>query len=201
MLIKNRSTGLIPYPTGPLASLLRLPMLLYRIGLGPLLNWIPFLILTTEGRKSGQPRHVVLEFRQHGSKRYVVSGWGPRPQWVQNLSVQPNVTLQHGRRVIKARAVRVEDPAEALRALYMFRKNSFLYELILASMSTANTIDFRTLTEVSDEFTVIRLEEQPGTPLLPSVQVDYPALGPVILLGAAMLLIFNLLRSHAGPRS
>ena len=56
--------------------LFRAPLYLYQLGWGPMLNWIPLLILTTRGLDSGEPHHVVVEYRRHGSKYYVVSGWG-----------------------------------------------------------------------------------------------------------------------------
>ena len=97
--------------------LFRIPLYLYQLGWGPALKWIPLLVLTTEGRKSGEPRHVVVEFRRHGSKYYIVSGWGERTHWFLNVQHNPRVTIQHGTQILDARAHKVENPAEALRAL------------------------------------------------------------------------------------
>lgn len=171
----------IPYPTGIWRSVARLPLLLYRFGLGWLLRPLPFLILTTRGRRSGLPRHAVLEYRRHGRKLYVVSAWGQRPHWVQNLMANSQATVQLGADERGVTAHRVEDPAEALRALYMFQRTSRLYDLLLASMSSADTIDLRTLIDVSDEFTVLRFDVQPGPAPLPGVQVTNRWLGPLLL--------------------
>ena len=59
-----------------------------------------------------------------------------------------------------------DDAAEALRALYMFSRNSWIYEMLFARMSSARAADLNTLAEVVEEFTVLRLEptgEEPGT--------------------------------------
>jgi deazaflavin-dependent oxidoreductase (nitroreductase family) len=190
----QRPDNLIPYPQGVLRLLFRAPLWLHRVGLGALYNTLPFLVLTTKGRKSGLSRHTVLEYRRHGSKYYVVSGWGERPNWFQNLRAEPIVTVQQGTRTFSARAVLVDNPAEALRAVYMFRRNSFIYERILASMSSADTIDLRTLTDVASEFTVVRLEPMSEAPVLQGVTVTQPWLVPALSLLVVGAVLLNRLR-------
>lgn len=151
------------------------------------MGWLPLLVLTTRGRKSGMARHTVLEYRRHGSKYYIISGWGKRPNWYQNLLAHPTVTVQKGAYTFKARAATVTDTAEALRAIYMFRRNSMIYDRLLASMSSADRIDFLTLTEVAQEFTVVRLDPQEGEIELDGVPVTNRWLAP--LLGATLLLL------------
>jgi deazaflavin-dependent oxidoreductase (nitroreductase family) len=166
------STNLIPYPKGVLKFLFRLPMTLHRMGLGWMLGPVPLLVLTTRGRKSGLPRPVVLEYRRHGSKLYVISGWGERPHWYKNVQADAEVTVQMGSKERRARATRVENPSEAIQALYKFRRYSLVHERLLASMSSADTIDLRTLTDIADEFTIVRLDLQPGPPVLPGVKAQ-----------------------------
>ena len=152
---------------------LQLPMLLHRIGLGSVMSLVPFIILTTRGRITGLPRHVVLEWRRHGSRYYLFSVRGTGAQWYKNLLIDPIVTVQNGARPIRAKATTVTDPAEALRALYMFRRHSPVYDYVLSSISSAEKIDFRTLTDVANEFTVVRLEPLPEPPALPGVKPVY----------------------------
>ena len=166
----------------------RAPMLLYQLGWGPALNWLPLLILTTKGRKSGAPRHVVVEYRRHGSKYYVVSGWGAGTDWYRNIHQTPRVTLQHGGHIVDARAQRVEDPAEALRALYMFSRNSWIYETLFAQMTSAQAADLNTLAEVVEEFTVLRLEPSGEEPLLPPVELFSEPVRQMALIAALLLL-------------
>ncbi|MFL7870015.1 MAG: nitroreductase family deazaflavin-dependent oxidoreductase, partial [Anaerolineales bacterium] len=70
-------------PSKALRFGLRLPIWLYRLRLGWLLG-DRFLMLTHTGRKSGLPRHVVIEVVQHDKETdtyYVVSGWGEKSDW------------------------------------------------------------------------------------------------------------------------
>ena len=171
----------IPYPQGSWRTLLRLPLYLYQAGLGWMLHPFPILILTTQGRRSGLPRHVVLEYRRHGSKLYLVSGWGERPHWYQNLLAQPVVTVQFGGQTYQAVAQNVTDSGEAMRALYMFKRTSRFSEMILANMSSASAVDLRTLKTVSREFTVVRLDLTNEKPVLAGIEVTNRWLAPMLM--------------------
>lgn len=74
---------------------LRLPVLLYRIKLGRLLGE-RFLMLIHTGRKSGLPRQTVIEVVKHDKTTdtyYVVSGWGEKADWYQNIRKTPQVIV------------------------------------------------------------------------------------------------------------
>ena len=177
---------------------LRAPLYLYQLGWGPVLTWVPLLILTSKGRTSGLPRHVVVEYRRHGKKYYTVSGWGADSNWYRNIEQDPLVTIQHGGKIFGARAQRVEDHAEALRALYMFSRNSWIYETLFARMASADAADLSTLVEVVDEFTVVRLEPTGEAPTLPPVEPFSPQVRQMANLFALVLglrLLVALLRS------
>lgn len=93
-------------PSGLGAFLFRLPIWLYRVGLGRLLGG-RFLLLNHVGRKSGKMRQVVVEVVRHdeGSDSYVVAaGFGPQSQWYQNLLAHPEVSIQVGRRKLAVTA-------------------------------------------------------------------------------------------------
>ena len=104
------------HPPRGLARLgFRLPIWLYRAGLGWLLGH-RFLMITHVGRKSGLPRRVVLEVVGHdrSSGTYVVaSGWGEKSDWFQNVRKTPQVIVHVGRRRFAAVAERLPvDEAE-----------------------------------------------------------------------------------------
>lgn len=83
---------------------LRLPILLYRFHLSWLLG-NRFLMLTHTGRKSGLPRQTVIEVVQHDKTTdtyYVVSGWGEKSDWYQNICKSPHVTVHVGGRKFQA---------------------------------------------------------------------------------------------------
>src|SRR5437899_3609544 len=72
-----------PAPTGLLRLCLRLPIWLYRLRCGWVLN-SRFLLLTHSGRRSGLPRQTVLEVVHYdrATETYVIaSGWGEKPDW------------------------------------------------------------------------------------------------------------------------
>lgn len=183
-----QSTAL-PYPAGLVRALLRAPLLLYRMGLGEVLNNLHILVLVTRGRKSGLPRYTPIEYRRHGSKIYLVSGWGTRPNWFQNLLENPLPTVQLGSHVQAARAQIVTDPAEALRAIHLFRRTApGRYDTVL-SYVIDETVSSRTLPNLSGQFTIVRLDLTSELPLLPGVPRDLTWLPLALLVGLAALLV------------
>ena len=93
-------------PKGLARVFFRLPIGLYRARLG----WVlgdRFLLLNHIGRKSGLPRQTVLEVVQHDPDTdvYVVAvGFGEKSDWFQNILVDPDVSIQVGRRKIAVTA-------------------------------------------------------------------------------------------------
>lgn len=74
---------------------------------------LPQLLLTTTGRKSGQPRTVTLLYGQlDGDVVLVGSNFGKanHPAWALNLESNPDAVLQIGDDVIEVVAERVTDP-------------------------------------------------------------------------------------------
>lgn len=166
-----RPKEVLPYPQkGVIRWLLQSPVLLHRLGLGELLNTAHIIILTTRGRKSGLPRHTPVEYRMHGTKVYLVSGWGQRPHWVQNLLADPCATVQAGTRTYGARAHLVTDTSEILRVLFLFRKRApAVYDALIARLTDADDVDARKLPDLAEQLTVIRLDvnhtsDLPGIP-------------------------------------
>ena len=167
----NLSKVFAQRPQGVTRAIFQLPISLYRLGWGGLLGWLPMLVISARGRQSGQTRHAMVEFRRHGSKYYVFSAWGERADWYRNLLRHPRVTIQHGAHVFAADAAPVTDDAEALRALYLFTRNSRLYELVFAGMSSAQAADLNSLADVAQEFTLVRLAPTDDEPELPPVEL------------------------------
>lgn len=99
--------------------LFRLPIHLYKIGLGPLFGH-RFLMLGHTGRVSGLTRHAVIEVveRDRDLGSYTVcSGLGAGSQWYRNITRNPEVAIQVGWKVMPALAVPLppEEGAEVLR--------------------------------------------------------------------------------------
>jgi deazaflavin-dependent oxidoreductase (nitroreductase family) len=73
---------------------------------------LDYCYLTTTGRRSGRPHRIEIWFALGPDAVYLLSGGGDRSDWVRNLIVSPDVTLELGaeRRAAKARVVK--DPEE-----------------------------------------------------------------------------------------
>lgn len=111
-------------PSGWLRLLVRLPIVLYRLRLGWLLGQ-RFVLLQHIGRKSGQVRSTVVEVIGHDRAHdtyYIVSGWGKRANWYQNLLATPQITIQVGRRRLSVYA-ETAPPAEGVRVLLEYRQH------------------------------------------------------------------------------
>jgi deazaflavin-dependent oxidoreductase (nitroreductase family) len=76
----------------------------------------PFCYLTTRGRVTGRPHRIEIWFALAGSTVYFLSGGRDRSDWVKNLRVTPEVTVELGRHVYAGRARVVADPTEDERA-------------------------------------------------------------------------------------
>ncbi|WP_234042680.1 nitroreductase family deazaflavin-dependent oxidoreductase [Streptomyces marianii] len=105
-------------PTGWKRLAARLPVHLFRIGLGPLFGRRLLLLIHT-GRLSGASRTVVLEVVDHTRAPRswtVASGYGPSAQWYRNLRRTPQATVQVGRRyhAVNARFLSAEDGATVM---------------------------------------------------------------------------------------
>lgn len=77
---------------------------------GPMAGREP-LILTTKGRKSGQPQSVVIGHRTSGHALVVIAsnnGAPGDPQWYRNLQADPHATAEVGGKKFEVRARTVE---------------------------------------------------------------------------------------------
>jgi deazaflavin-dependent oxidoreductase (nitroreductase family) len=66
---------------------------------GHLWNGVPTLVLTTTGRRSGQPRRNALIYGQDGENYLIVASRGGDdhdPLWYRNLVADPQVSVQVG---------------------------------------------------------------------------------------------------------
>jgi F420H(2)-dependent quinone reductase len=81
-------------------------------GLGSTFQKIPVALLTTTGRKSGQPRVSPLYFLRDGDRVVVAASKGGaanNPQWYLNLKADPKVSVQIKKEVLELTARRRDD--------------------------------------------------------------------------------------------
>jgi len=87
-------------------------------GLGTTFQKIPVALLTTTGRKSGQPRVSPLYFLRDGDRVIVAasrSGTDKNPMWYLNLKANPRVSIQIRKEVLDLTA---RDATDEERANY-----------------------------------------------------------------------------------
>ena len=83
---------------------------------GYLWNGAPILLLTTTGRKSGEPRTSALIFGRDGDDLLLVASQGgapTHPNWYHNLSANPDVEVQVQGDVFRATARTANDDEKA----------------------------------------------------------------------------------------
>ncbi|WP_406410346.1 nitroreductase family deazaflavin-dependent oxidoreductase [Streptomyces halstedii] len=107
-------------PGGWRRTAARLPVHLFRVGLGPLFRK-RLLLLVHTGRVTGEQRRTVLEVvaaeRVDGRRAWTVaSGFGARAHWYRNLRAAPQAVAQVGR-VYHAVSARFLTPEEGGRSM------------------------------------------------------------------------------------
>lgn len=111
-------------PSGALRVLLRLPIWLYRAGLGRLLGH-RLLYLVHQGRRTGARHEVVAEtvrFDRDRPEAVVVAAWGKDPDWYRNLLVGPALEVRIGSHRWVHPEHRFLDGTETLRTLLAYRE-------------------------------------------------------------------------------
>jgi deazaflavin-dependent oxidoreductase (nitroreductase family) len=110
-------------PRGALKWGFNLPIWLYRLRLGWLLGH-RFLLLTHQGRKTGKLRQTVLEvvhYDRATRESAVLSAYGERADWYQNILARPPVEVQTGGSRY-APQYRLLDASERLVALRIYQR-------------------------------------------------------------------------------
>lgn len=138
----KKAPWMMVYPSrGWRKQFMKMPLRYWRMGLGPILQrW--FVVLTTTGRKSQQPRHTMLEFSVMDGKTYIGSGWGERPDWCQNIAADPRVTIQSNEGTKSAIAQRVTSDEEMARLYHVAKaRKSPVWKEYLESLGIEDTVE------------------------------------------------------------
>jgi deazaflavin-dependent oxidoreductase (nitroreductase family) len=106
--------------TAVIGVMARLNTWVYRLSGGRLAGRFPggapVLLLTTVGRKSGEPKTAPLLYLQDGDTYVVVAskgGMSHHPLWYKNLEANPRVTIEVGHRKFEALARTASDAEKA----------------------------------------------------------------------------------------
>jgi deazaflavin-dependent oxidoreductase (nitroreductase family) len=112
-------------PAGLLRAAGKLNVPVYRITRGRVMGKIgraPVLLLTSIGRRSGQPRTAPVLFLADGERVVVIgsnAGNSKAPAWSHNLKANPDaeVQIKGERRLVRARVAEGEERAELWRKM------------------------------------------------------------------------------------
>lgn len=120
-----------------LRRLSRVPVYLYRGQCGWLFGH-RFLLLIHVGRRTGLPRHTVLEvieYRKEGPEAIVISAFGRKADWLRNIEATPGPEVVIGSQCFTA-AHRFFDEEEALKVITGYeQRHWFIAPLIRAVLS------------------------------------------------------------------
>jgi deazaflavin-dependent oxidoreductase (nitroreductase family) len=84
--------------------------------IGSSMNGFPILLLTTRGRRSGEPRRVALQYLEHGGALAVAGSYAGEdrdPAWWLNLQATPEAEVMIGGRAFDVRAREAFGPERA----------------------------------------------------------------------------------------
>lgn len=147
-------------PAGLTRSLFRLPISVYRLGLGWLFGK-RLLMLNHIGRVTGEPRQTILEVVEHDATdgSYVVaSGWGRGAAWYRNILQDPDVTIHIGSRTVPVTAVPLsENEGAEIFSRYASRHRrlaTYMLPRVLGMSVDGSDADFR---EVGRRMPFVRL--------------------------------------------
>jgi deazaflavin-dependent oxidoreductase (nitroreductase family) len=166
--------------------MLRAPLGLWRLGLGPLAGRV-WMVVTTTGRSSGLPRHTVVYPHVIGDRTYLWCPYGGRSQWYRNLVADPVVTVQSHRGIRVVRAVPLAGEAEVLEVVSALRRfGASWFRGYLASQGLTDTDE--DVAQNWQRLHLRRLEptDEPGPPPL-RADLAWVWLVPASALGAGLL--------------
>jgi deazaflavin-dependent oxidoreductase (nitroreductase family) len=86
----------------------------------------PTVVVTTKGRRTGNPHTVKIWFAIGNGKVYLTSARGMGADWVKNLRKNSQVTLKIGADTLQGEATWMEGPEVKERVLSLFLRKYFL---------------------------------------------------------------------------
>ncbi|MQY22085.1 nitroreductase family deazaflavin-dependent oxidoreductase [Nocardia macrotermitis] len=125
----------------------RAPIHLYRNGFGFLFG-SRMLMIEHIGRRTGQPRYVVLEVVDHPvpDQYVIVSGFGREAQWYRNIEAHPNVRVWIGtHRALSATATPMTDEDSAAALDHYIREHPAAWKNLRATIERATGAPVDTL--------------------------------------------------------
>ena len=141
--------------------LFNVPIHLYRFGFGQKIG-PPILILTTTGRKSGQPRQTPLQYELIDGVYYSGSMRGSEADWYRNILTDPRVLLAVGDSHFPALAETIEDDERVLAFLKVrLQRSPRMIAAIMRADGLQDASDDAALRSYAKNITVVALRPSP----------------------------------------
>ncbi len=107
----------------------RFMILMWRTGLGPVLNAMPpefgrYIVLHHTGRKSGLRRSTPVNYAEVDGALYVTAGFGAGSQWYKNIMANPHIDIWMTDGWFEADAEDITDSADRLALMRTVLKAS-----------------------------------------------------------------------------
>ncbi len=102
--------GIANFDWNKIKNIQKIHRFLYAVGLGPVIGKI-VLLLTTTGRKSGQPRVTPVQYEEIKGAYYIGAARGLQADWVRNLQANSRVEVRVSAKRFHGIAEVVTDPA------------------------------------------------------------------------------------------
>ena len=119
------------------------------------------LLLTTTGRRSGNPHTVGLQYELISGQYWVGAADGTRADWYRNILAAPSVELQVGGRKFGATAEAVSDTQRIAAYLaYRLKKRPLMMRLILRMDGARGPITPDTLREYAANIRLVVITPQ-----------------------------------------
>ncbi len=116
------------------------------------------LLLTTTGRKSGEPRVTPLQYELIDGIRWVGSGWGKDADWLKNIHRDPRVSVQVGGDRYQACTELFEDPARVADFLQLrLKRHPLMIGLMLRAQGLPLKFDRSDLERLAKDVVVVKL--------------------------------------------
>jgi deazaflavin-dependent oxidoreductase (nitroreductase family) len=118
------------------------------------------LVLTTIGRKSGQPRSTPLQFEEVDGIFYVASARGSKADWYRNLIVNPQVEVRVKDKNFQTRAELIAEPGKIADFLELRLKRHPHFMGVLLCMEGLPSKFSRTdLVEFAERLAIVALPQ------------------------------------------
>jgi deazaflavin-dependent oxidoreductase (nitroreductase family) len=171
MCCRQEESGLFVYPKRGWRKLFfKCPLYFWRMGLEPLLRQFRLIVLTTRGRRSREPRRVMLEHSYRNDCVYIAPGWGERTQWYLNILADPRVTLQRKGKTMSAMARVVTDDTELAAFYQLARRDTPVWKQYLSSRGVEDTLE--DFIAKKDRIPALRLDPMEGDLPFPPLRCD-----------------------------